>query len=493
MKTLHMLILSSLLLTRAISAGNFNYQEGEALGEDDQCSWNDEECALSALQTRGERMTLQEGYESETSTSGRRRSNKIQTEDLTVEWEKKLNKLIAKVGQNITAAEWKAYYMGLDLRSLNMSMFEIDNRTIGVNGTEVNWMRHPNWWMPFEPSTGEPTALNLLENDVAASIAEEFPDDSMLIVPRPAFPLGSAGFIEETQAPVDSDNLLEESVETVSSAGRRRHGDPLAKVPPRTKRTQQYMTMTQGRIDRVWDAITGLTNTIDWMNNFMGSHHRLWHGKAVLLADSADLSWDWPWAQHELSDAVSQEAGNTDRHHPKKKLTEDFGDQKFQWGRPPQEPILDQIKETKEQIKKLWDHFGIKARVIEALKRRVAIYRRAAMSLMEERIQRVDSIDPVAAENSHTGWEEGSFVDINLLEEAVTVSAVGRSDDWLVAGETIEKCCKCASKAFGYSATGKCSFCKEVVALVSVDAKCTKGAANFQGTQTCADMCVGKV
>jgi len=471
----------SLLMLLAVSHG----QENEALAEDDQCAWGDEQCALNALQTRGQRMVLQEGDEGGKATSGRRRSNKIQTEDLSVEWEKKLAKRIADVGRNITAAEWKAYYMGLDLRSLNMSMFEIDNRTIGVNGTEVNWMRHPNWWMPFDPSTNEPTALTLLEEQDSASIAEE--EGAGFAPPR--FPLGSPGFSEDY--PKDILVETEEASETQSTSGRRRHGDPLAKVPPRTKRTQQYMTMTQGRIDRVWDAITGLTNTIDWMNNYMGSHHRLWHGKAVLLVDDVDLNSD----PREMTEAEANEEETSDKRHKKKKkkkLTQDFGDQTFQWGKPPQEPILDQIKETKNQTAKLWDHFGIKARVIEALKRRVAIYRRAAMSLMQERIQRLDAIDPMAAEGSRADFEEGSFVDINLLEEAVTVRTVAHSGEWRVAGETTEKCCKCASNAFGYSMTGKCSFCKDVLAAASVDVKCTKSAVGFLGTQTCADMCVGK-
>jgi len=504
MKSLRRLVRSSLLFALAVGSDSFDgpADDGEdavcqagdaqcnALGEDDVCRAGDEQCALHLLQTRG-RMTLEEGDMSEMHTSGRRRGNKIQTEDLSVDWERKLAKLIAEVGKNITSAEWKAYYMGLDLKSLNMSMFEVDNRTIGVNGTEVNWMAHSNWWMPFTPVTsGEPTTLSLLEQeDVESALAEEFPDENAGIAPRPKVLLGSPGLPEESSMATSEETLGADS----DLSSRRRHGDPLAKVPPRTKRTQQYMTMTQGRIDRVWDAITGLTKTIDWMNNFMGSHHRLWHGKAVLLVDDVDLSsGDHP---REMADSETNEAAQHERHRHKKKqpVQEDFGNMHYQWGRPPQDPILDQIEETKNQTAKLWDHFGVKARVIEALKRRVAIYRRAAMALMQERIQPVEFMDPAAVEQSQADWEEGSFVDINLLEEAVTLKTVEHAGEWRVDHETTEKCCKCASKAYGFSATGKCGFCKDVLAAVSVDAKCTRSSEGFPGTQACADMCVNKV
>merc|ERR1719437_134997 len=86
--------------------------------------------------------------------------------------------------------------------------------------------------------------------------------------------------------------------------------------------------------------------------------------------------------------------------------------------------------------------------------------------------------------------------------EDTAADAVALMQDEAVADEewfpsifgTTEKCCRCKSGTKGWSASGKCSFCRGKVAKKkSVVKACTKKSKKFKGSRACANSCAAAV
>ena len=91
----------------------------------------------------------------------------------------------------------------------------------------------------------------------------------------------------------------------------------------------------------------------------------------------------------------------------------------------------------------------------------------------------------------------GIFVQEDAEDEAVAAEddheVVKMSEEWGITSTT-EKCCKCKSGKVGWSASGRCSFCKGYVAkTASVSEECKKTSPKFVGNSKCAKACRSKV
>ena len=66
------------------------------------------------------------------------------------------------------------------------------------------------------------------------------------------------------------------------------------------------------------------------------------------------------------------------------------------------------------------------------------------------------------------------------------------SEEW--GSATTEKCCKCKSGKVGWSASGRCSFCKGYVSkTTSVSEECKKTSPKFVGNTKCSKACKSKL
>eukprot|EP00443_Scrippsiella_acuminata_P039895 CAMPEP_0115223266 /NCGR_PEP_ID=MMETSP0270-20121206/28956_1 /TAXON_ID=71861 /ORGANISM="Scrippsiella trochoidea, Strain CCMP3099" /LENGTH=171 /DNA_ID=CAMNT_0002637511 /DNA_START=55 /DNA_END=566 /DNA_ORIENTATION=+ len=127
--------------------------EVEALTHDDQCAGGDMQCSLSVLQLRGAAVLSSGLSHVETQSSGQseseeniqaedgagesmsiRRRRTSQTEDLSVAWTQKIYAWAVYINKNVTLIDWKLYYMNMDIKSTNDSLFHNPNATVGVNG-----------------------------------------------------------------------------------------------------------------------------------------------------------------------------------------------------------------------------------------------------------------------------------------------------------------------------------------------------------------------
>ena len=74
-------------------------------------------------------------------------------------------------------------------------------------------------------------------------------------------------------------------------------------------------------------------------------------------------------------------------------------------------------------------------------------------------------------------------------EELMTLGS-----DWGFSSSTTEKCCRCKSGSVGWSASGRCSFCRGYVSKTANVAKeCQKNSPKFMGSKACARACKSKV
>mmetsp|Transcript_102268 Transcript_102268/g.295873 ORF Transcript_102268/g.295873 Transcript_102268/m.295873 type:complete len:418 (-) Transcript_102268:132-1385(-) len=357
-------------------------EELRALADDDQCAAGDKDCALNAVQLRGAK--LEEGDEADLESAEVHphhhhhdgNSHKLITVDLSSAWATKLSAMIALVMKNVTLMDWKVYDMMLDVKSTNETLFKVPNRTIGVNGTEVDWTAHPVLWFPTPP---------------AAPAAE-----------------GAASLLESDSSRPHHHH---------------KHGAE-EKVPPRAKKVQGEMKVAQSELQRVWRAMTEFERQVNWVNNYMGFHPRHMNGRLVLEQEAAE------------------------------ELVEDSSE----WSEDKKDVILNQIESAWDQADKIWANFGKLGKEMQKLKRRVARYLVAIPGGLK-------------------------------LLETEDEGAEGEEDHWSLFGTT-EQCCLCKSGSVGWSASGKCSFCKGTVSKKrSVSSDCTAKAKNFKGNQVCADNC----
>mmetsp|Transcript_99469 Transcript_99469/g.278551 ORF Transcript_99469/g.278551 Transcript_99469/m.278551 type:complete len:400 (-) Transcript_99469:103-1302(-) len=371
-------------------------EEARALEVDDQCAVGDEACAFNAMQLRGARIEAEEDLEgAEVHPHHHHHSDasasKQDVEDLSSAWSMKLSKMIALLGDNITVMEWKMYYMMMDVASTNQTLFNVPNRSIGVNGTEVNWNSHPPTWIPTF--------------DGAASLLE---------------------------------------------AERPHHHHKKGKevTPPHMKQVQGEMTLAQKRLNAVWQSTSDFERDVNWVNNYMGFHKRKLNGRFVLEQQAAERAED-----------------------------------ASEWSEDKKDIILNQIDSAWNQSYKIWPTFHKLGKEMEQLKVRVARYMSVGgpATLLEDEAYLEDEAVEDAADDEAVAEDEG----MALLEELTAA-------EWSIFG-TMEQCCKCKTGTLGWSASGKCSFCKTGVATKkSVSAECVKSKKGFKGNQFCANSC-GKV
>ena len=87
---------------------------------------------------------------------------------------------------------------------------------------------------------------------------------------------------------------------------------------------------------------------------------------------------------------------------------------------------------------------------------------------------------------------DSKFPEVGIFVEKEVDTKSG-SKKWGFSSTT-EKCCKCKSGKVGWSASGKCSFCKgKVSKTASVSEECKKNSPKFIGNSKCAKACKSKV
>jgi len=219
----------------SVDVGSFPDEDlSHAVGADDQCAGGGdlEDCALNALQVNRVAQDSASG-----SLSSRRRKN--QAEDLSVAWQQKVYAWSSWLHKNTTLLEWKMFYYKMDMNSTNNSIFDVPGLK-GVNGTKVNWNKHPATWLPTFS--------------------------------------GEASFLQHGGG--DEDGALAQlAVDEEHDAGRPH--SHLGGVPPRKKRMQVLLTKEQDRLSDIWSDITFHKRRLNWIGNYMGSNRRLYHGRPV--------------------------------------------------------------------------------------------------------------------------------------------------------------------------------------------------------------------
>jgi len=341
------------LASLAIGSPVTQQSEEAALREDDQCLSGEAGCAVDALQRRGVRSAV--GVEdSAESRSSRRRGARNQAVDLTVDQERDLVSQIDLIGKNVTHMRWKLYYFGLDIKSTQDILTQKENASVGVNGTKVKWTAHEHSWLP---------SFSSLQTESASS------PSSTVESQVSSGPLTEVRVDEDLDEPMQAASLLQ--------SGRRRR-DSLADVPPRTRRTQQYMTTTQRRLDSVWKSLTLVERRITLLHNYMGSHRRLVHGRAVLTQESADLETALAAVgDDETLAAVSSHESSVTSSRRRSSSDLEFDEFELEWGSNPEGVILKQIKSAENQTESIWAYMGKRGRQMEACKRRVQMYEAA--------------------------------------------------------------------------------------------------------------------
>jgi len=308
------------LLTEATDCHGTDEVECVALLGDDECLSSDPDgCTLNALQIKSLKAHAVDAAED---SSSRRRK----TEDLSVEWQNKIYAWVVYIHKNVTQMQWKLLYFKEDMNSTNNTLFGVPG-VRGVNGTFVDWNKHPATWLP---------TFSLLEDDEVDTSAEtaallESLDD-----------LGSKETSEaevEVEEEVDQEDMSDE-------ATRRRK---LKGVPPRKKRMQELMTEEQTRINDMWFDITQAERTLSWMTNYMGANRRLYHGHPVL-------------GQISTEEFESK---------PREEVTYDSSPS-------PEVDLVDQIHSALNQTEGLWARFETLGGMIMATKMRVHRYMKAS-------------------------------------------------------------------------------------------------------------------
>merc|ERR1719162_1152813 len=104
--------------------------------------------------------------------------------------------------------------------------------------------------------------------------------------------------------------------------------------------------------------------------------------------------------------------------------------------------------------------------------------------------------DDAEASETEEQPADASSDSVALAQDAAGVDdeAVADEEWWPSIFGTTEKCCRCKSGTKGWSASGKCSFCRGRVAKKKSVAKaCTKKYRHFKGSRACANTCSAAV
>jgi len=326
---------SSALVLSTAQASAADAVVNSALASDDQCASGDEACALNALQLRGARAEADEDvvaaavhphhhHHHHKDDDNEGFFKQVET-DISTEWADKLSGMIKLLVENVTVMEWKMYYLEKDVMSANATLFDIEGRKVGVNGTVVNWTAHPSTWIPTFTAPAKAKAAAAEPADAEDAAAE----------PAASEPAAAEDAGAEDAASEDADaepSLLESE---------HPHHHKKDTGAPRVTKVQNEMTSAQKRLNAVWKATVDFDRDVNWMNNFMGVHRRTVHGRPVLeqqaaerVASAEDVAWT----------------------EDKKKI------------------IMTQIESAWNQSYKIWPTFDRLGAKLENLKSRVARY-----------------------------------------------------------------------------------------------------------------------
>eukprot|EP00434_Breviolum_minutum_P002300 symbB.v1.2.002031.t1/scaffold104.1/size473687/9 len=89
---------------------------------------------------------------------------------------------------------------------------------------------------------------------------------------------------------------------------------------------------------------------------------------------------------------------------------------------------------------------------------------------------------------------DSKFPQVGIFVEEKEDEVAKKSGTKKWGSSTTEKCCKCKSGKIGWSASGRCSFCKgQVSKTASVSEECKKTSPKFIGNSQCAKACKSKV
>merc|ERR1712098_287268 len=114
------------------------------------------------------------------------------------------------------------------------------------------------------------------------------------------------------------------------------------------------------------------------LHNYMGSHRRLVHGRAVLAQEDAALeaSVDVLDEEHIL-EAVSKHEASVTSSRRRSSTDSEFDEFDLEFGNNPEGVILKQIRSAEEQTDSIWVYMDKRGREMEACKRRVQRYETA--------------------------------------------------------------------------------------------------------------------
>jgi len=241
----------------------------------------------------------------------RPRRNRLQKADITKAQKHALLVNISELQQNTTAMQWKLYYLKWDYKSTFELIHDTPNRSIGVNGTDVNWEAHAADWYPtfslLQADAGEDDALPDF------GVAEQDPDSSLL----------------------------------QSTGRRRRTVSNIEGMPPRARYVQRIMTRQQSILDNVWDAMTVLERRFNKQTNWM-------HGHSLL----------------ERAEAEDESTEGAKAAKPHKTLVDEVDDSPLS----EEEVLMEQIVSAKNQSLDIWEYMSDLGRQIQGLKREADSY-----------------------------------------------------------------------------------------------------------------------
>jgi len=284
-----------------------------ALLFDDQCATGDEQCALNALQIRTE--------------SSRPRKSKVQ--DITAKTERELLAKVALIQKNTSAMQRKLHYLKMDYRSTLGLIHNTPNRSIGVNGTEVDWADHEATWYPQ-------FSLLEAEDDPTEAEAEALED------------LIDGGEADDMMRLKPLNSSLNSSSGHPSSSRRRRTATKIAGMPPRARKVQWKLTAQQSILDKVWNSMTVFERNIHRLINYMHGH------TFVALSQYEDV----------------EEASMGTRHpHPvQQEVVYDYAVQ------TEKDLLVQQIRSADRQTEDIWRHMGSLGTQVQGLKSIAAAY-----------------------------------------------------------------------------------------------------------------------
>mmetsp|Transcript_11283 Transcript_11283/g.32053 ORF Transcript_11283/g.32053 Transcript_11283/m.32053 type:complete len:382 (-) Transcript_11283:106-1251(-) len=334
------------------------FEVADALEVDDQCAAGDD-CALKALQLRGTLLDPEAdsdapGEGKVHAAAARRHHHHPDIRDLDPHLKKEYVGKIKDLALNISSMDYKMAYLSEDLESAKLRLYGVPNAPEGVNGTVVDWSKHPGAWLPFDmPEAVEPGSGAAADGADSKEVGNDDDDD-------------------------DDDDDDEDGDD--DAAGPPGIGPPPGGLPPsaelelsaasgkrskqrRLKKVQKLLKYQQLRLAVIWGQMGYLTGNLTMLNEYIAQRPRTINGILVLAeTDKHEGEEEMP-AFVETRERVS-----TNRRRRTEAQKEE------EMPKPPEEQAEDQLNEAQETVDKVWDSFASIGMKTEAVKRRVEMW-----------------------------------------------------------------------------------------------------------------------